>query len=155
MRLYMTMQQESPRIDDLVPHRHPRRLTVHGERSEAIPQRRVDEVEVLRDHGRGLGDGGPVPCADALADDEGFVGVFVDGVGWGDGAEDLDHDVDPGAVGGGDGEVGVLCGRGGGVEEEGGVFFEVHAVAFEAGEGPEVGCAEGFDLEEEGFGDVD
>ena len=153
MRLDVTMQQERSGVDHLIPDRHPRRRAVRRGRGEPISQWGVNEVEVLRDHGRGFGDGAPVPGADALADDEGFVGVFVDGVRGGDGAEDLDHDVDPGAVGGGDGEVGVLRGGGGRVEEEGGGVFEVHAVAFEAGEGPEVFGAGVFDLEEEGLRD--
>ena len=85
MHLQMTMQQERPGVNNLMPNRQPTGPCIRSRRDKGIPDLRIAQVETLRDVFHRFSDGGVIKGSFSLADDEEFVGVFVDGMRWLDG----------------------------------------------------------------------
>ena len=110
MRLDVTVQQKRPGVDDLVPDGQPRGSIEPGQ--EIIPIPWVVEVEAARLDFDGLVNRGPIPLPRVAADDVRFVAMFVHRVRelnrFGRGPTDLEDEIDPGAVLGGESEIGVF-----------------------------------------------
>ena len=85
MHLQMTMQQERPGVNNLMPNRQPTGPCIRSRRDKGIPDLRIAQVETVRDVFHRFSDGGVIKGSFSLADDEEFVGVFVDGMRWLDG----------------------------------------------------------------------
>lgn len=85
MNLQMAMQQEWPGVNNLISNRQPTGTRIRSRRDEGIPDLRITQVKTLRDVFHRFRDGGVVKGSLSLADDEEFVGVFVDRVRWLDG----------------------------------------------------------------------
>lgn len=82
MHLDMTMHQERPGVNHLIPQRQPRRPSERCRRDESIADLRRAQVEALRDVVHGLSHGRVIEEALSLADDKVLVGVLVDWMRW-------------------------------------------------------------------------
>ena len=149
----MAMQQKRPRVNDLVPDGDPGRPI--EARQEIIPVPRIIEIEV-GGHSRHRGvDIRPVPLPRGAADDIRLVAVLVHGVGeldgLGGGPADLEDQVDPGAVFGAQGELGVFGFVRAQVPQQRVVRAAVHFVLARGVGGVLPGVAEAAELEVEGL----
>lgn len=135
VRRDVAVQEPRPRVVAVVPDRQPGRLVDRGGRGKGVPPGRRGEVEARRLGLHRLGDGRPGEGPRARPDEEHLAAVLVHrvlrlGPGRGD-----EHEVDPGVVERGDGDV--VAYEGLRVEEEG-VLHLVRQGVDRVVQGPEV-----------------
>ena len=120
MRLHVAVEEEGAGVDDLVAEREPGGITLRGDCGEAVSiwgvvsmkfifvvdwggrggergrlTRWIHEVESCRHSSSSVCNVVPAEISDALAEDEGFVAVFVHWMGLREGPVDFDDEIDP------------------------------------------------------------
>lgn len=150
MNLNMTMQQESPGINNMIPDRRPTQARDSRKRMKSIPILGRLQIKVTRNSLYRFRDRAPTKSTIPLTDNEMLIRMLVDRMrGLEDGIR-LKNQVDPGIILRSDDQVAgnrVL------VEEQWLCFLELEAVAGIT-ESPAVGDADLVDVQEEGLCDI-